>query len=56
MSTGAKPKRSPGKPRHNPEERMTTRTYRATNAQKEKVDKLGGAAWIRKQIDAASVK
>lgn len=46
--------KKPGKPLLSTEV-MTTRTYRATDAQKAKVDKLGGAKWIRKQIDDAVV-
>lgn len=45
-------KRGP-KPLHG--ENMQAFHFRMTNAQREKLDKLGGGAWIRKQIDKAKV-
>lgn len=48
-------KRKPGKPRQE-SEKMTTLTFRGYIRHRDKLQKLGGAAWIRKQIDAAIVE
>jgi hypothetical protein len=45
-------KRGP-KPLHG--ENMQAFHFRMTAAQREKLDALGGSAWIRKQIDKAKV-
>lgn len=57
MTKPTKTARNPkgaGRPLTGPE-RMESRTYRITEAQREKVDKLGGAKWIRKMIDEAKL-
>lgn len=42
-----------GRPPLNGEEAMSTRTFRATDAQAEKLERLGGGGWLRGKIDAA---
>lgn len=37
------------------DEVMKPRTFRSTDAQSEKLDLLGGGAWLRSQIDKAKV-
>lgn len=56
MTAGAK-KKAPaptgaGRPRFG-EEAMKSRTIRMTDAQAEKLDRLGGGAWVRDRIDKA---
>ena len=47
-------KKTRGRPALPPEQRQTERAeVRMTKAQREKLDKLGGAAWIRERIDKA---
>ena len=47
-------KKSPGRPALPPEQRQTERVeVRMTKAQREKLDKLGGAVWIRERIEKA---
>jgi len=41
------------RPRLYPDEVMASHTVRTTKAQWEKFERLGGAAWLRKKIDAA---
>ena len=41
-----------GRPRFG-EDAMKSHTVRTTDAQWEKFERLGGAAWLRKKIDAA---
>ena len=54
--TKAKPKAptGAGRPRINGEA-MKPRTIRTTDAQASKLDKLGGGAWVRNQIDKAKI-
>jgi hypothetical protein len=48
------PKRKPGRPRLPDGERYTeVAQVRCTKAQREKLDRLGGVAWIRERIDRA---
>jgi hypothetical protein len=48
------PKRKPGRPRLPDSERFTEVVQvRCTKAQREKLDRLGGVAWIRERIDRA---
>jgi len=47
-------KKTRGRPALPPEQRQTERVeVRMTKTQREKLDKLGGAAWIRERIDKA---
>ena len=47
-------KKTRGRPALPPEQRQTERAeVRMTKAQREKLDKLGGAAWLRDRIDKA---
>lgn len=47
-------KKKPGRPAKPADEALTERVeVRCTKAQHEKLDKLGGAAWIRERIDKA---
>lgn len=56
MTAGAKRKAAAksgaGRPRLNGEA-MKSHTVRTTDAQWEKLERLGGAEWLRKKIDAA---
>jgi hypothetical protein len=46
--------RKPGRPRLPDSERYSERVeIRCTKAQREKLDRLGGVAWIRERIDKA---
>ena len=48
------PKRSPGRPPAAPEDRRAARfELRLTEAQRDKLERLGGAEWLRRRIDAA---
>lgn len=42
-----------GRPREYDEEVMKPRTYRMTDEQAAKLDRLGGAQWLRERIDEA---
>lgn len=56
MSTRAAKKKAPtgaGRPPLNGDEAMKTGTFRRTQAQADKLERLGGSEWIRKKIDAA---
>jgi hypothetical protein len=47
-------RRKPGRPRLPDSERFTEVVQvRCTKAQREKLDRLGGVAWIRERIDRA---
>lgn len=47
-------KKTRGRPALPPDQRQTERVeIRCTKAQREKLEKLGGAAWIRERIDKA---
>lgn len=48
----AKSPTSAGRPRFG-EETLTTASFRCSTAQREKLKRLGGAAWIRSKIDTA---
>jgi hypothetical protein len=50
------PKRPPGRPEVPPEDRLQVVPIRLTEAQKQKLALLGGAAWVRERIDRARVK
>lgn len=47
------PKRPPGRPEVQPEDRLQVVSIRLTEAQKAKLDRLGGSAWLREKIDRA---
>lgn len=56
MTTRAAKKKAPtgaGRPPLDGQEAMKTRTFRATDAQAEKLERLGGSEWIRRKIDSA---
>lgn len=50
------PKRPPGRPEVQPEDRLQVVSIRLTDAQKAKLDRLGGSAWVREKIDRAKEK
>lgn len=50
------PKRPPGRPEVLPEDRLQVVSIRLTEAQKAKLEQLGGSAWLRRKIDAARVR
>lgn len=46
--------KKPGRPALPPDQRQTERVeIRCTKAQRQKLDKLGGAQWLRERIDKA---
>ena len=47
------PKRPPGRPEVQPEDRLQVVSIRLTEAQKAKLDRLGGSAWLREKINRA---
>ena len=48
------PRRPPGRPPAAPAARRAARfELRLTEAQREKLERLGGAEWLRRRIDAA---
>ena len=52
--TTAAAKKQRGRPALPPEQRQTERVeVRMTKTQRDKLEKLGGAAWIRERIDKA---
>lgn len=54
--TKAKPKAPKGAGRRRlGEEVMKPRTFRSTDAQAVKLDRLGGGAWLRSQIEKAKI-
>lgn len=50
------PKRPPGRPEVPPEDRLQVVSLRMTEAQKAKLDRLGGSAWVREKINRAKEK
>lgn len=44
-------KRPPGRPPVPPGQRLTARSIRLTEAQWAKLERLGGAKWLREKID-----
>jgi hypothetical protein len=49
-------KRPRGRPAVTPERRLIAGSIRLTQAQWDKLEKLGDGEWLRKQIDRAKVK
>jgi len=50
------PKRPPGRPEVPPEDRLQVVSIRLTEAQKQKLERLGGSAWVRERINRAKAK
>jgi hypothetical protein len=53
MATTQPPKRPAGRPRREDGEKTVPIAVRVTEAQKAKLEKLGGAPWVREKIDKA---
>jgi hypothetical protein len=53
MPTKERAKRLPGRPEVTPEDRLQVVSIRLTEAQKAKLERLGGSAWVRQKIDRA---
>jgi hypothetical protein len=49
-------KRPPGRPEVPPEDRLQVVSIRLTEAQKAKLEQLGGSAWLREKINRARLK
>lgn len=53
MATKQLTKRPPGRPRREDGEQTVPVAVRMTEAQKDKLQRLGGAPWVRDRIDKA---
>lgn len=53
MTTAKRKPNGAGRPALHEGKPMKSRTYRLTDEQSNKLDRLGGAAWLRKKIDTA---
>lgn len=49
-------KRPPGRPEVQPEDRLQVVSIRLTEAQKAKLERLGGSVWVRDKINRAKEK
>lgn len=56
MPNTDEPKRPPGRPEVPAEDRLQVVSIRLTEAQKAKLERLGGSAWLREKIDRAREK
>lgn len=56
MAQSTEPKRPLGRPEVQPEDRLQVVSIRLTGAQKAKLERLGGSAWVREKINRAKEK